>query len=140
MSDVFPLEGKRVWVAGHAGMVGSAVARRLGSEPIAELITATHSELDLRRQADVEAFVADTRPDAVVLAAAKVGGIHANRTAQADFLYDNLMISANAIEAARQFDVQRVLVLGSSCIYPRDSPQPIMEEHLLTGHREDCGP
>ena len=136
MSEVFPLAGKRIWVAGHRGMVGSAVMRRLATEPVGDLITATRVELDLRRQADVERFVADTRPDALVLAAAKVGGIHANRSAQGEFLYDNLLISANAIEACRHYDVQRVVVLGSSCVYPRAAPQPIREEFLLTGPLE----
>jgi GDP-L-fucose synthase len=136
MAEVFPLEGKRVWVAGSSGMVGSAVVRRLASEPIGELITASHAQLDMCRQADVERFVQDTRPDVLILAAAKVGGIQANRTAQADFLYDNLLISANGIEAARRHGVEKVLVLGSSCIYPRDAPQPIKEEHLLTGPLE----
>jgi GDP-L-fucose synthase len=136
MSEVFSLDGKRIWVAGHLGMVGSAVTRRLMAEPVGELITASRAELDLRRQTDVERFVAETRPDALVLAAAKVGGIHANRSAQAEFLYDNLLISANAIEACRRFDVQRVVVLGSSCVYPREAPQPIREEYLLTGPLE----
>jgi GDP-L-fucose synthase len=136
MSEVFSLDGKRIWVAGHAGLVGSAVVRRLESESIGEMITATRAQVDLRRQSDVERFVQDSRPDALVLAAAKVGGIHANRTAQADFLYDNLLISANSIEACRRFGVERVVVLGSSCIYPRDAPQPIREDYLLTGPLE----
>jgi GDP-L-fucose synthase len=132
----YDLTGKRVWVAGHGGLVGSALVRRLGDEPIGALITATSAEVDLRRQADVEAFVAAQRPDVLLLAAAKVGGIHANRSAQGEFLYDNLMIAANCIEAARRNDVERTVVLGSSCIYPREAPQPMREEHLLTGPLE----
>jgi GDP-L-fucose synthase len=133
---VYDLAGKRVWVAGHRGLVGSALVRRLQSEPIAGLVTATSAEVDLRRQAAVEEFVAAERPDVLLLAAAKVGGIHANRSAQGEFLYDNLMIAANCIEAARVHGVERTVVLGSSCIYPRESPQPMREEHLLTGPLE----
>lgn len=136
MSEVFSLEGKRIWVAGHAGMVGSAVLRRLERERVGDIIVATRADLDLRRQADVEHFVATNRPDAVVLAAAKVGGIQANRSAQGEFLYDNLLIAANTIEASRMFGVQRVLVLGSSCIYPREAAQPIAEDRLMTGPLE----
>jgi GDP-L-fucose synthase len=133
---VYDLAGKRVWVAGHRGMVGSAIARRLADEPLGELITATSAEVDLRRQAATEAFVDATRPDVVVLAAAKVGGIEANRTHQADFLYENLMIAANVVEAAHRSGVERVLLLGSSCVYPREAPQPIQETSLLTGPLE----
>lgn len=133
---MFDISGKRVWVAGHRGMVGSAVVRRLESEPIGELITATSSELDLRRQEPTREFVARTRPEVVILAAAKVGGIHANRSAQAEFLYDNLMIAANVIEASRQAGVQKLVNLGSSCIYPREAPQPMSEDALLTGPLE----
>jgi len=136
MSFSYDLTGKRVWVAGHRGMVGSALVRRLAGEPIGELITATSAEVDLRRQEPTEAFVAATRPDVIVLAAAKVGGIHANRTAQGEFLYDNLMIAANVLEAARVNNVERTVALGSSCIYPREAPQPIPEEALLTGPLE----
>ncbi|MEM9610534.1 MAG: GDP-L-fucose synthase [Actinomycetota bacterium] len=134
---MFSLAGKRVWVAGHRGLVGSALLRRLGREPIGELITATSSDLDLRRQSETERFVADTRPDVLFLAAAKVGGIHANRSAQGEFLYDNLMIAANAIEASRNSGVERVVNLGSSCIYPRDAEQPIAEKALLKGPLEE---
>jgi GDP-L-fucose synthase len=123
-------------VAGHGGMVGSAVVRRLADEPIADVITATSAEVDLTRQADTEAFVERTRPDVAIVAAAKVGGIHANRSAQAEFLYDNLMIAANGVEAARRAGVRKVVILGSSCIYPREAPQPMREEHLLTGPLE----
>ena len=137
MADhLIDLDGARVWVAGHLGMVGSAVVRRLASEPVAEVLTASRGELDLRRQADTEAWVSTHRPDVAVIAAAKVGGIQANRSAQGEFLYDNLMIAANAIEACRQAGVAKVVVLGSSCIYPREAPQPMREEHLLTGSLE----
>ncbi len=133
---MFDLTGRRVWVAGHRGMVGSAIVRRLASEPIGELITATSEELDLRRQSETEAFVTSTRPDVIFLAAARVGGIEANRTAQGEFLYDNLMIGANVLEAARRSGVGKTVVLGSSCIYPREAPQPISEDALLTGPLE----
>ncbi len=133
---LYDLAGKGVWVAGHGGMVGNAISRRLAAEPLGELITATSAEVDLRRQAATEAFVSDVRPDAIVLAAAKVGGIEANRTRQADFLYDNLMIAANVVEAAQRSGVERVLLLGSSCVYPREAPQPIRESSLLTGPLE----
>ncbi|WP_083441616.1 GDP-L-fucose synthase family protein [Nitriliruptor alkaliphilus] len=132
----FDLAGKRVWVAGHRGMVGSALVRRLESEPIGALLTASSAEVDLRRQEPTEAFVQDARPDVVLLAAAKVGGIEANRTRQAEFLYDNLMIGANVIEAAYRAGVERMVVLGSSCVYPREAPQPIAETSLLTGPLE----
>lgn len=135
--DLFDLTGARVWVAGHRGMVGSAIVRRLTHEPVAEVVTATSSELDLRRQADTEDWVGDTRPDVAVIAAARVGGIDANRSAQADFLHDNLMIAANAMEACRRAGVRKVVVLGSSCIYPRNAPQPMGEDSLLTGALEE---
>lgn len=137
MIDVsFDLTGKTIWVAGHTGMVGSAIVRRLENEPIGDLVVATSSEVDLRRQDQVERFVAARRPDVLVLAAARVGGIHANRSAQADFLYENLMIAANCIEAARAANVSKVLNLGSSCIYPREAPQPMPESALMTGPLE----
>ncbi len=132
---VYPLSGRRVWVAGHRGMVGSALARRLACEDC-ELLSATSAELDLRRQDKVEAWMAQMRPDTVVIAAAKVGGIAANSTMPADFLYDNLMIEANVIAAARETGVRKLLFLGSSCIYPRLAPQPTPEEALLTGPLE----
>lgn len=132
----YDLDGKRVWIAGHRGMVGSAVARRLADAPISELITASSSEVDLRRQVETEQFVADTRPDVIIVAAAKVGGIHANRSAQGEFLYDNLMIASNVVEAARTADVERTMILGSSCIYPREAAQPMAESALLTGPLE----
>ena len=133
---VYDLTGKRVWVAGHRGMVGSALVRRLSDEPIAELITATSAEVDLIRQDQTEAFVERTRPEVVLMAAARVGGIEANRTRQAEFLYENLMIAANVTEAAHRGGVERLVVLGSSCIYPREAPQPISETSLLTGPLE----
>lgn len=137
MKIPFELEGKDVWVAGHRGMVGSAVVRRLASEGIGRLITATSSELDLRRQNETEEFVLHHRPQVAILAAAKVGGIHANRSAQADFLYDNTMISMNALWACQLAGVEKVAVLGSSCIYPARAPQPMSEDLLLTGPLEE---
>ncbi|UJX45585.1 GDP-L-fucose synthase [Xanthobacter sp. YC-JY1] len=131
----YALEGKKVWVAGHRGMVGSAIVRRLGREGC-EVITASRSEVDLKDQAAVRAFLERTRPNAVFLAAAKVGGILANDTYPADFLYDNLMIEANIIEASHRFGVEKLLFLGSSCIYPKMAPQPIIEDSLLTGPLE----
>lgn len=135
-NNSFDLSGKSIWVAGHRGMVGSAIVRRLETEPIGDLIVATSTEVDLRRQDQVERFVAHHNPDVLVLAAARVGGIHANRAAQAEFLYDNLMIAANCIEAARSANVAKVVNLGSSCIYPREAPQPMPESALLTGPLE----
>lgn len=137
MSDYhYDLAGKRVWVAGHAGMVGSSIVRRLEREPIGALITAERCDLDLRRQAETERFVAETRPDVIVLAAARVGGLAAHRTAQADFLYDNLMIAANVIEAARANGVDRTVIFGSAATYPRGLPQPMNESALLSGPPE----
>lgn len=135
-AEAYSLEGKSVWVAGHRGLVGSAIVRRLESEPIGSLIAAGSDEVDLRRQEETEQFVSSAKPDVLVMAAAKVGGIHANRSAQAEFLYDNLMIASNCLEAARQNDIERTVILGSSCIYPREAPQPMREEHLLTGPLE----
>jgi GDP-L-fucose synthase len=132
---LYPLKGKRVWVAGHKGMVGAALVRRLAREGC-EIIRAPRSEVDLRRQDEVERFMASARPQAVFLAAAKVGGILANDSRPADFLYDNLMIEANVVEAARRSRVEKLLFLGSSCIYPRLAPQPIREEALLSGPLE----
>ena len=131
----FDIAGKRIWVAGHRGMVGAAVVRRLAGENC-EVITAGRDTVDLKRQAEVEAFMADAKPDAVVMAAAKVGGILANDTYPADFLYDNLMIEANIFEAAHKNGVGRFLFLGSSCIYPKFAEQPIREDSLLTGPLE----
>jgi GDP-L-fucose synthase len=132
---MYALKGKKVWVAGHNGMVGSALVRRLAREDVV-LITADRASLDLRRQAEVERFVEAERPDAVIMAAARVGGILANSTYPADFLYDNLIVEANVMQAAFASNVEKVLFLGSSCIYPRLSPQPIPENALLTGPLE----
>ena len=134
-SEVFALRGARIYVAGHRGMVGAACARNLAQQG-AEIITSDRATVDLRRQAEVEAFMAATKPDALVVAAAKVGGILANDTYPAEFLYDNLMIEANLIEAAHRNNVNRALFLGSSCIYPREAAQPIVEDSLLTGPLE----
>ena len=131
----FRLAGKRIWVAGHTGMVGSAIVRRLEQENC-EILSASSRELDLRDQAATRSWIANRRPDAIFLAAAKVGGILANDTYPADFLYDNLMIEANIIEAAFRADVAKLLFLGSSCIYPKLAPQPITEASLLTGPLE----
>jgi len=122
----------RIYVAGHRGMVGGAIARKL-RERGAEVITRTHAELDLTDQAAVRAFFASEKPDGVVLAAAKVGGIYANNTYPADFIYENLMIEANVVHQAYGAGVQRLLFLGSSCIYPRAVEQPMREDALLTG-------
>jgi GDP-L-fucose synthase len=132
---VFPLAGRRVLVAGHRGMVGSALLRRLAHERC-EILTAERREVDLRRQQDVETWLRTSRPDAVIVAAATVGGILANCTRPAEFLYDNLLIAANVIEAARLAEVSKLLYLGSSCVYPRLAPQPIPEEALLTAPLE----
>ena len=131
----YSIEGKKVWVAGHLGMVGSAIVRRLASEGC-DILTAPRSELDLRRQADVEAWLADRRPDAIFMAAATVGGILANETRPADFLYDNIVIETNVVHGAMRTGVEKLLLLGSSCIYPRLAPQPIPEAALLTGPLE----
>jgi len=131
----FALEGRRVFVAGHRGMVGSAVVRRLAAENC-EVLTAPRNALDLIDQGAVREWMARERPDVVIVAAARVGGILANASAPADFLYDNLMIEANLIEAAFRQQVAKLLFLGSSCIYPKFAPQPIPEDALLTGPLE----
>ncbi|MEM1286255.1 MAG: GDP-L-fucose synthase [Pseudomonadota bacterium] len=135
MPDAFNLTGMRVWVAGHRGMVGSAVVRRLEREPC-EVLTAPRDKLNLLDQSAVQSWLAENKPDAIVLAAAKVGGILANDSYPADFLYENLMIEVNIIHAAHLADVNRLLFLGSSCIYPKLADQPIREDSLLTGPLE----
>ncbi len=123
----------KIYVAGHRGMVGSAIVRQLQAQGFTDLLLRTHAELDLTSQAAVRSFFAQEKPDAVVLAAAKVGGIHANNTYPADFIYENLMMQANVIEAAHANGVQDLLFLGSSCIYPKLAEQPMRETALLTG-------
>jgi GDP-L-fucose synthase len=131
----YDLTGKKVYVAGHRGMVGSAIVRRLTSEHC-DILTATRAEVDLTRQDQVEAWMEKTRPDVVFLAAAKVGGILANDTFPADFLYENLILETNVIHAAHKIGVEKLMFLGSSCIYPKFADQPIVEEALLTGSLE----
>jgi GDP-L-fucose synthase len=126
----------KIYVAGHRGMVGSALVRRLTVGGFANLLTRTHAELDLLDQREVTAFLAAERPDYLFIAAAKVGGILANNQYRADFIYQNLMIEANLIHGAHLAGVQKLMLLGSSCIYPRDCPQPIREDYLLTGPLE----
>jgi len=123
----------KYYIAGHRGMVGGAILRRVQALPDAEVITRTHAELDLSDQAAVAAFMAQEKPDVVILAAAKVGGIHANNTYPAEFIYENLMIQSNVIHQAHVNGVQNLLFLGSSCIYPRAVAQPMAESALLTG-------
>ena len=135
MTAAYDLTGKRVWVAGHDGMVGSALVRRL-QQVDCTLLTVSRRHLDLTRQRDVEEWVAGQRPQAVFLAAAKVGGIVANDSAPVDFLYDNLAIATNVMHAAAAAKVEKLLFLGSSCVYPKFAPQPIKEEALLTGALE----
>lgn len=132
---VFDLTGRRVWVAGHRGIAGSAILRRLARENC-ELITVSHGELDLLRQADVNEWMGQIRIDVIFLAAATVGGILANSMRPAEFLYNNLLIAANVIDAAKRSGVKKLLFLGSSCIFPRLARQPIREEELLTGALE----
>jgi len=131
----FELKGKTVFVAGHGGMVGAALMRRLAQEDV-ELLTVKRSEVDLRDQAAVNSWFAGKRPQAVFLAAAKVGGIAANDTLRGEFLYDNLMIAANVIHAAHINSVEKLMFLGSSCIYPKLAPQPLREDSMLTGPLE----
>jgi GDP-L-fucose synthase len=130
------LSDSKVYVAGHCGLAGSAIMRRLEREGCTHIVTRTHAELDLTNQAAVTGFFAEERPEYVFLAAAKVGGILANNTRPAEFIYDNLAIQTNVIQAAHQFGVKRVIFLGSSCIYPRDCPQPIREEYMLSAPLE----
>lgn len=133
---VYNLSDKRVWVAGHRGLAGSALVRRLRTRPDIELVTCGREQVDLRDQHAVQNWMSLTRPQAIFLAAAKVGGIHANNSRPADFIYDNLMIEANIIHAARALDVEKLLFLGSSCVYPRLAEQPILESALLSGPLE----
>ena len=130
-------KNSRIYVAGHRGLVGSAIVRNLEANGFTNIITRTHAELDLTNQADVRKFFEEERPEYDFLAAAKVGGIHANNTYPADFIYDNLMIQNNVIKAAHDFKVTKLLFLGSTCIYPKMAPQPIKEEYLLTGALEE---
>ncbi|NCT41651.1 MAG: GDP-L-fucose synthase [Alphaproteobacteria bacterium] len=132
---IYPLNGKRIFVAGHNGLVGSAIMRRLEGEEC-ELITAERAELDLTRQSDVEAWMAKTKPDTIILAAARVGGINANAQSPASFIHENLAIQTNVIHAAYLNAVEKLLFLGSSCIYPKECPQPMKEEDLLNGALE----
>lgn len=127
--------GKRIWVAGHRGLVGSALVRALAAEDC-EILTASRTDVDLRDRGQVDRWMKENRPQALFLAAAKVGGILANDTRPAEFLYDNLVIQNNVIDAARRFEVEKLVFLGSSCIYPRMAPQPIPESALLTGELE----
>jgi GDP-L-fucose synthase len=126
----------KIYIAGHRGLVGTALMRNLAARGFANFVTRTHAELDLTSQAAVETFFAEEKPDYVFLAAAKVGGIHANNTYPAEFIRDNLAIQTNIIHAAYKNDVKRLLFLGSSCIYPKLAPQPMKEEHLLTSELE----
>ena len=148
MTEIFPLAGRKVWVAGHRGMAGSAILRRLQAENC-EILTAGRDVLDLSRQTEVEDWLAANKPDVVFLAAATVGGIVANATRPAEFIHDNLIIETNVIHGAYKTGVKKLLFLGSSCIYPKEAPQPMAENALLTGslgtlqrmvcRRQDCG-
>ncbi len=129
-------KGAKIFVAGHKGMVGSAIVRKLNSEGYSNLITRTSKELDLKNQDAVNIFFANEKPEYVFLAAARVGGIQANNTYRAEFLYDNLMIESNVIHSSYVHNVKKLLFLGSSCIYPKMAPQPLKEEYLLTGPLE----
>ncbi len=132
---LYPLQGKRVWVAGHRGMVGQALVRRLDKEGC-HILTVSRDEVDLTRQQNVEDWMAQNKPEAVFVAAAIVGGIHANRSRPAEFIYSNLSIETNIIHSAWKVGVEKLMFLGSSCIYPRLAPQPMREEDLLTGPLE----
>jgi len=134
-AKLFDLAGKRIYVAGHRGMAGSAIVRRLAGISC-EVITAGHDELDLERQLETEQFLAAKRPDVVIVAAATVGGIHANNAYPANFISDNLAITRNTVHASYQAGVKKLLFLGSSCIYPKSASQPMREEELLTGPLE----
>ncbi len=129
-------KNSKIYLAGHRGLVGSAILRALQAQGYMNVVTRTHADLDLVRQSEVEAFFGRERPEYVILAAAKVGGIHSNQTYPAEFIYQNLMIASNLIEAAYRHGVDKLLFLGSSCIYPKMAPQPIAEECLLSGPLE----
>jgi GDP-L-fucose synthase len=129
-------KNSKIYIAGHTGMVGSAITRKFSAEGFTNIITADHRRLDLRRQSEVENFFEKEKPEMVIIAAAKVGGILANNTYRAEFLYDNLMIEANLIHSAYKYGVEKLLFLGSSCIYPKMAPQPLKEEYLLSGYLE----
>ena len=135
MASQFDISGKRIFVAGHKGLVGQALMRRLGKEPV-EIVTAGRAEVDLRDQGATKAYLKRTAPDIVIVAAAKVGGILANATYPVEFLNDNLLIESNLISGSHEADIGRLLFLGSSCIYPREAPQPMREDALLTGPLE----
>ena len=135
MNPSYTLRNKRVWVAGDRGLVGSALVRRLQREGC-EIVAAPRDQVDLRRPDQTEQWMAAAKPQAVFLAAARVGGIYANDTRPAEFIYDNLMIQSNVVEASRRVGVEKLMLLGSSCIYPRLAPQPIPEGALLTGPLE----
>jgi GDP-L-fucose synthase len=126
----------KLYIAGHQGMVGSALVRRFAREKDVHLVSRVKRELDLTNQSQVQAFFAGERPDVAIIAAAKVGGIHANNTYPADFIYDNMIVAANTIHAAHASGVKRLLFLGSSCIYPKLAPQPMPEDCLLTSPLE----
>ena len=129
-------QGSKIYVAGHSGLVGSAIVRKLLDSGYKNLVVRTHKELDLIRQSELEVFFEEEKPEFVFLAAARVGGILANSTYKADFIYQNIMIAANVIHASYKYGVNKLLNLGSSCIYPKFATQPLMEEHLLTGSLE----
>jgi GDP-L-fucose synthase len=135
VEKIYSIDGKKVWVAGSSGMVGGAIVDRLRQRDC-EVLTSSSKDLNLINQSDVQDFLSDQRPDCIVLAAAKVGGILANNSYPAEFLYENLMIEANVIGAANGLNIDRLLFLGSSCIYPKMAPQPINEDALLTGALE----
>ncbi|MGU8814890.1 GDP-L-fucose synthase [Clostridium perfringens] len=130
-------KNSKIYVAGHRGLVGSAIVRNLEEKGFKNIICRTHKELDLTNQNEVRRFFEEERPEYVFLAAAKVGGIHANNIYPADFIYENLMIQNNVIKAAHDFEVKKLLFLGSTCIYPKMAPQPIKEDYLLTGSLEE---
>ena len=130
-------KNSKIYIAGHRGLVGSALVRNLEQKGYMNIVGRTHQELDLTNQADVNKFFEEEKPDYVILAAARVGGIHANNTYPAEFIYDNLMIQNNVIKAAHDYGVKKLLFLGSTCIYPKLAPQPIKEEYLLTGALEE---